>query len=123
MSRTLAELDKYVQTVIPNDLSRLESHTDKLSRYSTRDERGLFIAEEREAKSTLKHLKSNLKILSNITGGLSVRDTREADKTVGPMKLRIEQVIHKFQVIFIKLTIITFWLLYTFLALFSQFYF
>ena len=98
MARTLAELDKYVQTVIPNDLFRLESHTEKLTEYSTRRQKELFLEEERDAKCTLRHLKSNLKILSNIAAGLSVRDFRQADKTIGPMKIRIELVIHKFQV-------------------------
>ncbi|KAI6649251.1 syntaxin-17 [Oopsacas minuta] len=97
MSRSLLELDKYVQTVLPNDLSRLEDHTDKLSRYLSQGQRILFQEEERDAKSTLRHLKSNLKILGNITAGLSQRDLREANKTIDPMRIRIEKVVHKFQ--------------------------
>ena len=96
MSHTLAELDKYVCTVIPNDLSRLENHTEKLTQYT--GHRELFLEEERDAKCTLRHLKSNLQVLSKVTAGLTPRDSKEADRKIGPMKIRIEQVVHKFQV-------------------------
>ena len=98
MSRSLSELDKYVQTVIPNDIVRLEVHTTELSRYLREGDKDLFREEERDAKSTLKNLKSNLKILSNITGGLSVRDQREANQIIHSLKSRVQDVVHRFQV-------------------------
>ena len=98
MSRSLSELDKYVQTVIPNDISRLEVHTAKMSRYCSEGENDLFREEERDAKSTLKNLKSNLKIVGNITGGLSVRDQREANQMIHPLKSRVQDAVHSFQV-------------------------
>ena len=98
MTHTLEELDKYIKTVVPNDLSRLEDHTEKLARYSSEGERGLFAEEETGARSTLRHLKSNLKTLNNAILGLSNRDKREAEKKMAPLRDKIEQVVCKFQV-------------------------